>query len=77
VRWSLALAAALALGAHSLYAADSYQVNSGATADITEHGTCKRVTNAHASGLAIFVRAAANSTAGYGTGARGLVVITY
>lgn len=45
----------LILAAPAAFAADSYQVNHGATATITEHGVCRQVTNSHASGLAIFV----------------------
>lgn len=45
----------LALIGVPAWSAVSYQVTSGATVDITEHTVCKRVTNSHASGLAIFV----------------------
>lgn len=37
------------------FAANSYQVNNGATVLITEHSVCRAVTNNHASGNAIFV----------------------
>lgn len=36
-------------------AADMYQVNSGATVQINEHGVCQRITNSHASGRPIMV----------------------
>lgn len=36
-------------------AADSHTIATGATTDITEWSTCKRVTNGHASSLSIFV----------------------
>ncbi|MCC7250453.1 hypothetical protein [Hyphomicrobium sp.] len=38
-----------------VFAADSYQVNHGATVDITEHGECRTVTNNHASGAPLFI----------------------
>jgi hypothetical protein len=52
--WFLAALLVFALPTFAL-AADSYQINSGANVDITEHGQCRRVTNNHASGLPIFV----------------------
>jgi hypothetical protein len=42
-------------------AATSYQVNYGASLPIDEFGTCKVVTNNHASGLAIFVPTATSA----------------
>lgn len=38
-----------------LFGANSYSVSNGATQTIDEHGECRKVTNNHASGLAIFV----------------------
>ncbi len=39
----------------TLWAADLYSVNSGATAEINEHGVCQRITNGHTSGQRIMV----------------------
>lgn len=44
-----------------LHAADSYTVNNGSYSTITEHSTCKRVTNNHASGQKIFVPTKTNA----------------
>lgn len=38
-----------------LVAADSYQLNNGASQTITEHGVCRGVANNHASGKALFI----------------------
>lgn len=39
----------------TVWAADMYSVNSGATVEINEHGVCQRITNGHASGQRIMV----------------------
>lgn len=44
-----------------LTGATFYQVNNGASTDITEHATCKTVTNNHASGKAVFVPTATST----------------
>lgn len=64
------------LGAACAAAANFYKVNAGATVDITEHAVCKRVTNNHASGLAIFVptKTATEWAAFYGTAVPGVTV---
>lgn len=36
-------------------AADSYRIDNGASAEITEHGQCRAITNTHTSGSAIFI----------------------
>lgn len=48
-------------GVFILTGASSYQVNNGAAVDITEHSTCKTVTNNHASGKAVFVPTATST----------------
>lgn len=55
VRFFVVIVLSTVLLAQAAHAADSYQVASGATVDITEFGVCKRVTNNHASGAGIFV----------------------
>lgn len=50
--WLICSLLALATQAN---AATSYQITNGTNQDIDEHGTCKTVTNLHASGNALFV----------------------
>lgn len=58
---SLMLAGFLTFSILYLTGASSYQVNSGANQNITEFSTCKKVTNNHASGKAVFVPTATNT----------------
>lgn len=60
------------------WAADSYQVNSGATVDITEHSTCRKVTNGHASGSPLFVptKTSTEWSSFYGSTIPGITIAT-
>jgi len=55
LRIALSALIVLVLIAATAFAADMYSVNSGATAQIDEHGVCQRITNSHGSGLPIMV----------------------
>lgn len=72
----LLLAIAAVLSALPAYAVDFYQVNNGATVDITEHSVCKRMTNGYPSGQAIFVptKTATEWSAFYGATIPGVTI---